>query len=142
MTGLCSFPLFLTCGILAVFLAPRVIVAVTPGTLRWTYPLSSSDSYYSRGSKLVFGPDGTLFAAAHSLYAIATVDDSSVAPGSLKWKFTTRKDSNGIDTPPQFGPNGTLYLATSSGDIVALDAAGNSSVAAGSVKWTHISNIK
>lgn len=67
------------------------------------------------------------------------MDDSSAAPGSLKWKFTTRKDYFGIDTPPKFGPNGTLYLATSSGDIVALDAAGNSSVAAGSVKWTYIS---
>jgi outer membrane protein assembly factor BamB len=87
MAGLCSSPLFLACTILAVFLAPRVTVAVTPGTLRWTYPIDSA----SWSSIVVLGPDGTLYAATDDglMYAISTVYSSSSAPGSLKWKFST-----------------------------------------------------
>ena len=55
MTGLCSFPLFLACVVLAVCLAPRVTVAVTPGTLRWTYPIVSVSW---EKSIVVLGPDG------------------------------------------------------------------------------------
>jgi hypothetical protein len=137
MTSPCPFPLFLTCVMLAVFFAPRATVAVTPGTLRWTYPCIGN------AANIVLGPDGTLYVASDYgvLCAFVTVDSSSAAPGSLKWMFRTRIRSfvNGIKTPPLLGPDGTLYVATELGDIVAIDTVGNSSTAAGSVKWTYYS---
>jgi hypothetical protein len=60
----------------------------------------------------VLGPDGTLYVASDdgTIYAFVTLGNSSVAAGSLKWKYQTGDAA--VSSNLVLGPDGTLYVAS------------------------------
>jgi outer membrane protein assembly factor BamB len=103
------------------------------------FPLSRAEIWrYTTDGRIVYsspvlGPDGTLYVGSddHHIYAIHTLRNSSVAAGSLKWRYRTQDQ---VLSSPILGPDGTLYVGSNDDHIYAIHTLGNSSVA-GSLKW-------
>ncbi len=111
--------------------------SIAAGSLKWIYQIEVPALTYGLVlSTPVLGPDGTLYVGSidTNIYAIVTVGSSSVAAGSLKWRYAT---GGPVYSSPVLGPDGTMYVGSDDGYVYAIITVGSSSVAAGSLKWRY-----
>ena len=92
------------------------VIAQTPGTLKWSYPIGgSSSAAISPGGDTIY-----VGSADHNLYALNT-------NGTLRWSYATGAE---VWAKPCVAPDGTIYVGSLDNVLYAINPSGT-------LKWTY-----